>query len=45
MTRRLRSSKQAESAMNAIIILSAYSSVIPAIVDKEVRLLRNLFIR
>lgn len=43
MARRLRNSSLAESAMNAIIIFSAYSSLIPLMIDKEIRRLRPLF--
>ncbi|NBO17860.1 MAG: hypothetical protein EBV03_01275 [Proteobacteria bacterium] len=44
MARRLRSSALADSAMNAIIIFSAYSSLIPMMIDKEIRRLRPLFL-
>lgn len=44
MARRLRNSAVAESAMNAIIIFSAYSSLIPMMMDKQIRQMRPLFL-
>ncbi|MBY0408213.1 MAG: hypothetical protein K2Q01_11020, partial [Rickettsiales bacterium] len=43
MSRRLKNSTLSESSVNAIIILSAYSSLIPIVIDKEMRKLRPLF--
>ncbi len=43
MSKRLRDSTKAESAVNAIIILSAYSALIPMVLDKEMRKLHRLF--
>jgi hypothetical protein len=40
MARRLKTSTLSESSMNAIIILGAYSSVIPLTLDREMRALR-----
>lgn len=44
MARRLKNSDFAEGATNAVIIFSAYSSLIPMMLDKELRKLRNIFI-
>lgn len=43
MARRLRQAETADGTMNAIVILSAYSSVIPIVIKKELMSLKPLF--
>lgn len=43
MARRLRESTIADGAVNAIVILSAYSSLIPVVIEKELESLKPLF--
>lgn len=44
MSRRLKNSTMAEGAVNAIVILSAYSTLIPMMMQKELERLRRLFV-
>lgn len=43
MARRLKSATFADGAVNAIVILSAYSSLIPIMISKELAKLRSMF--
>ncbi len=44
MVKRLRNATMAEGSVNAVVILSAYSTLIPMMIDKELERLKRLFV-